>query len=197
MIKQYYDVLQIPIGSTQEDIKKAYRTLVLKYHPDKNTDVDAVEKFRQISEAYQFLRSPENFNASEKINTSQNRYNFNSTYKTRDDPFNIFRHSFFNQNIFQKGHDDPFQNLFNKFNNNNSNNINRNNNINVQVMSSQFSNDTDQLNANISYSKQSRVMVENNKKIETITEIKSGKKNVKIKETDLITGKVTFKYPII
>eukprot|EP00118_Oscarella_pearsei_P024632 m.306479 g.306479 ORF g.306479 m.306479 type:complete len:241 (+) comp41276_c0_seq1:97-819(+) len=53
----YYDVLGIPRDSSDKDIKKAYRKLALKWHPDKNPDSyqEAETKFKQISEAYEVL----------------------------------------------------------------------------------------------------------------------------------------------
>ena len=53
-----YDKLLIPQNSSTDDIKKAYRKLSLKYHPDKNRDTDSVQKFHEISEAYEVLSDP-------------------------------------------------------------------------------------------------------------------------------------------
>ena len=51
-----YDVLGIPRGASKEDIKKAYRKLALKYHPDKTKgDSASEEKFKEASEAYHIL----------------------------------------------------------------------------------------------------------------------------------------------
>ncbi|KAK8850582.1 hypothetical protein IAR55_004501 [Kwoniella newhampshirensis] len=56
----YYDVLGLSSQCTAEEVKKAYRRLAIKLHPDKNRDdPDAEEKFKQISIAYQVLSDPE------------------------------------------------------------------------------------------------------------------------------------------
>lgn len=53
----YYDVLGLPRNSSDEDIKKAYRKLAMKWHPDKNRDnaEEAAKKFQDIGEAYDVL----------------------------------------------------------------------------------------------------------------------------------------------
>jgi len=50
-----YNILQIPTTSTQDEIKKSFHKLALKYHPDKNLDniSEAEEKFKKISNAYE------------------------------------------------------------------------------------------------------------------------------------------------
>jgi molecular chaperone DnaJ len=57
--KDYYDILGLDHSATKDDIKKAYRKLALKYHPDKNKEKGAEEKFKQISEAYAVLYDEE------------------------------------------------------------------------------------------------------------------------------------------
>ncbi len=60
MKRDYYEILGIPRDATQEEIKRAYRRLALKYHPDRNPgDKEAEEKFKEIAEAYDILRDPE------------------------------------------------------------------------------------------------------------------------------------------
>lgn len=59
MEKDYYEVLGVDQDASQREIKKAYRKLALKYHPDKSDDPDAEEKFKEISEAYAVLSDEE------------------------------------------------------------------------------------------------------------------------------------------
>src|SRR6185437_54524 len=51
----HYDVLQIKKNASNEEIKKSFRNLALKYHPDKNKSNDSKEKFLRIVEAYEIL----------------------------------------------------------------------------------------------------------------------------------------------
>lgn len=51
----YYEVLGVDRGATQEQIKQAYRQLALQYHPDRNRAPDATERFKEIAEAYAVL----------------------------------------------------------------------------------------------------------------------------------------------
>lgn len=55
MGKDYYKILGIDRNATDDEIKKAYRKLALKYHPDKNRSAGAEEKFKEIAEAYEVL----------------------------------------------------------------------------------------------------------------------------------------------
>ncbi|GAA6010371.1 hypothetical protein JCM10207_005197 [Rhodosporidiobolus poonsookiae] len=57
---EYYDLLGLPVTCTAEDVKKAYRRLAIKYHPDKNPDdPTAADKFKEIAVAYTTLSDPQ------------------------------------------------------------------------------------------------------------------------------------------
>ena len=51
----FYDILGVSQDSNEQDIKKSYRKLSLQYHPDRNSDPQATEKYKQINEAYEFF----------------------------------------------------------------------------------------------------------------------------------------------
>ena len=54
--RDFYDVLGVNKSSSSDEIKKAYRKLAIKYHPDKNPgDKEAEEKFKEAAEAYEVL----------------------------------------------------------------------------------------------------------------------------------------------
>jgi len=53
--RDYYEVLGVKKDATKEELKKAYRKLVKKYHPDVNKEDDAEEKFKEVQEAYETL----------------------------------------------------------------------------------------------------------------------------------------------
>jgi len=60
MKEDYYDILGISKNATQAEIKKAYRKLAIKYHPDKNPDdSEAEEMFKKAAEAYEVLGNEE------------------------------------------------------------------------------------------------------------------------------------------
>ena len=73
--KDYYKVLGVSKAASQEEIKKAYRKLAVKYHPDKNKgDKAAEEKFKEISEAYNVLSDAEKRKQYDELGSNWNRY---------------------------------------------------------------------------------------------------------------------------
>jgi molecular chaperone DnaJ len=77
--RDYYEVLNIKKGASPEEIKKAYRKLALKYHPDRNSsDSNAEDKFKEINEAYQVLSNPEKKARYDQFGSAENMGGFNS-----------------------------------------------------------------------------------------------------------------------
>lgn len=123
MGKDFYGILNLSKSATEEDIKKAYRKLALKFHPDKNKDPGAEEKFKQISEAYEVLSDKEKRGIYDKYgeeglkaggvpNSNQDGFSggpgFRRTYVyTSSDPRETFSRFFANE--------DPFTDLFGGF----------------------------------------------------------------------------------
>jgi curved DNA-binding protein len=57
--RDYYEVMGVPRDAKPEDIKRAYRQLARKYHPDVSKEPDAEERFKELGEAYEVLKDPE------------------------------------------------------------------------------------------------------------------------------------------
>ena len=103
--KDYYDVLGVNKDSDKRDIKKAYRKLALKYHPDKNPSKDAEEKFKEISEAYAVLSDDE----KRQMYDQYGHAGIDQQYTSED----IFRNADFGDIFRGMGFD--FQDIFNQF----------------------------------------------------------------------------------
>ena len=58
--RDYYDILGVSKDASQEDIRKAYRALAKKYHPDVSKEENAEAKFKEVQEAYDVLGNEEN-----------------------------------------------------------------------------------------------------------------------------------------
>lgn len=88
----YYKILCLEKNCSENDIKKAYHKLALKWHPDKNKSAEAVEKFKEISNAYQVLSDPQKRQEYDNRGQRGRPINFNF-----HDPFSVFKK--FNRNF--------------------------------------------------------------------------------------------------
>ena len=58
--RDYYEILEVTQTTTDREIKRSYKRLAMKYHPDRNAGDDkAAEKFKEIKEAYEILSDPQ------------------------------------------------------------------------------------------------------------------------------------------
>src|SRR4051794_26279755 len=98
--RDYYEVLEIERTVTAEEIKKAYRKLAVKFHPDKNPgDKTSEERFKEIGEAYEALSDPQKRAAYDKFGhaafDSRSRgFSGRGAGGGFHDPFDIFREAF-------------------------------------------------------------------------------------------------------
>jgi len=109
MKMDYYKLMGISKNASEDEIKKAYKKLALKYHPDKNSDLDAAEIFRCIAEAYEVLSDREKRTAYDKYKEDSMRYRSRRSRRSNDenftreqhfhpsDPFDLFKHFFCKQ----------------------------------------------------------------------------------------------------
>ena len=74
--KDYYSILGIERGAGEDDIKKAYRKLARKYHPDVSKDPEGEAKFKDVSEAYQTLKDAEKREAYDRLGSHQSGEDF-------------------------------------------------------------------------------------------------------------------------
>jgi len=108
MARDYYSILGIGKDASIDDIKKAYRDLALKYHPDRNKSPDAEEKFKEINEAYAVLSDPEKRRQYDAYGPE----GFSQKY-TPEDIFRNFNFEDIFKDVFGNfGNDDFFENVF-------------------------------------------------------------------------------------
>lgn len=67
--KDYYKIMGVSRDASQDEIKRAYRRLARKYHPDVSKEADAEEKFKEVGEAYEVLKDPEKRAAYDRLGT--------------------------------------------------------------------------------------------------------------------------------
>ncbi|XP_031714547.1 dnaJ homolog subfamily B member 2 isoform X1 [Anarrhichthys ocellatus] len=115
----YYNVLGVSKTASQDDIKKAYRKLALKWHPDKNPDnkEEAERKFKELSEAYEVLSDTSQRDAYDRYGNDSARHTGSSSSDFSSD-FPGFTFTFRNPDeVFREffGSQDPFANFFDDF----------------------------------------------------------------------------------
>lgn len=106
----YYKILKVPKNAPLHEIKKAYKKLALRWHPDKNPDntTEANKRFREISEAYEVLADPKKRQMYDKYGKDLNQapsrgtpefFDFGFSHFNFRDPEKLFR-EFFGGSIF-------------------------------------------------------------------------------------------------
>ncbi|XP_013921333.1 PREDICTED: dnaJ homolog subfamily B member 6-like [Thamnophis sirtalis] len=119
----YYEVLGVHRHASPEDIKKAYRKLALKWHPDKNPDKkeEAERQFKQVAEAYEVLSDAKKRDLYDKygkegLNGGRGRCHFDSSFEygfTFRNPEDVFREFFGGRDPFSFDFfEDPFDDFF-------------------------------------------------------------------------------------
>ena len=77
--KDYYEIMGVARGATQDEIKRSYRKLARKYHPDVSKQSDAEERFKALGEAYEVLKDPEKRAAYDQLGANwQGGQDFNA-----------------------------------------------------------------------------------------------------------------------
>lgn len=106
-MSDYYNVLGVEKNASEDEIKKAYKKLALKYHPDRNKEPGAEEKFKQLAEAYEILGDPEKRKQYDRFGTTgENPFSgggggFQQHHMNSEEAQNIFR-------MFFSGSRNPF-----------------------------------------------------------------------------------------
>ncbi|MCL2358682.1 MAG: molecular chaperone DnaJ [Nitrososphaerota archaeon] len=102
--RDYYEILGVQKGSSKDEIKNAYRKLALQYHPDRNKEAGAEDKFKEISEAYAVLSDDQKRTQYDNLGHA----GFDQRYTSED----IFRGADFDSIFRDMGFGDLFRTIF-------------------------------------------------------------------------------------
>ncbi|KAF6722710.1 DnaJ-like protein subfamily B member 9 [Oryzias melastigma] len=105
-VKNYYEILKVEKTATESQIKKAFRRLAVKFHPDKNRSADAEKVFREMAEAYSVLSDKE----KRRQYDSMGHEAFLENADTDQEQDSTFHYNF--QDIFHDPHGSPFMEDF-------------------------------------------------------------------------------------
>ena len=157
-LNKAYKVLEVPLNANNETIKKAYRKLAVKWHPDKNPDnkVVAENNFKEIAQAYEILINKDKY-------SNVNMFNGRNFSSNNIDPNELFSQMFANMSMFDN-------NLFRHANSTFS--------VNLGNLQSRHLGSMQSRNINIV----------GNKKTETVRQVINGVVNETITVTDLNTN---------
>ncbi len=110
--KDYYELMGIERSATQDEIKRAYRKLARKYHPDVSKDANAEERFKEVGEAYEVLKDPEKRAAYDQLGANwQSGQDFNAP-PDWDAGFEFSGGGFTGSNADASAYSDFFESLF-------------------------------------------------------------------------------------
>ena len=92
--RDYYDILGVGRGVSEDEIKRAYRRLAREYHPDVSSAADAEERIKEINEAYEVLSDPDKrvtYDRFGRVGPGLGGFGFDFGFR---DPFEIFEEVF-------------------------------------------------------------------------------------------------------
>jgi DnaJ-class molecular chaperone len=111
-VKDYYKILGVSKNATKDEIKKAYRNLARKYHPDHNPDnKDAEEKFKEVQEAHEVLSDEEKRKTYDMFGSAEFRPGGQTTWRRAGDPGGSnYQYTYSSQDF--PGFEDIFKDIF-------------------------------------------------------------------------------------
>src|SRR5205085_1400343 len=104
MSRDYYEILGVAPQATEDEIKKAFRALARRHHPDANRDdPQAVERFKELNEAYETLRDPERRRRYDMFGPEGASAGAGSSFGAGQFGLNDLFDAFFNSDVFGGG----------------------------------------------------------------------------------------------